>query len=97
MFDYFKCLAKPVEDNDFSLYAHAAIVRFLIAAHVTMLHWLKNAPENCKDGTQLIKWWHAIMEPDFDRTDRGRFFTEVLEKAKNVRQPISYVTDSEFK
>jgi hypothetical protein len=72
-------------DNDITLTAHSAIARFLTAAHETMLKWLKEEQQRSNsDGKRLRDWWHTIMEQSAGREKRRMFFTEVLERAKNV-------------
>jgi len=65
-----------------SISAHATIARFLGAAHSTMLKWLTEAKiDTAKD---LLIYWHTLMEDSSMRTNREKFFQEVVEVAKSV-------------
>ena len=68
-----------------SLATHAAIARFLAAAHQTMLKWLKEMQKNNNSNVQWLReQWHEIMETSARREMRRKFFTEVLDTAKTV-------------
>jgi hypothetical protein len=77
VYDYFSHLHN---DNDLSISAHAAIARFLGAAHKTMLKWLKEA-QTTHLAEELPNYWHDLMEGP-ERTERERFFGEVVKVAR---------------
>jgi len=66
-----------------SISAHATIARFLGAAHGTMLKWLTEAKIG-RTAKDLLIYWHTLMEDSSVRTNREKFFQEVVEVAKSV-------------
>jgi hypothetical protein len=66
-----------------SISAHAAIARFLGAAHTTMLKWLLEV-QNGRTADELLIYWHTLMEDSTMSTERDKFFREVVNVANSV-------------
>ena len=80
IYDYF---FKLHNDNDLSIFTHAAIARFLGAAHTTMLKWLLATQTN-RNAEQLLFYWYTLMEGSAVRTEREKFFREVVNLSNSV-------------
>ena len=79
------------QDNDLSITAHIAIGSFLAAAHRMMLETLQEAyNEKGLSGSQLLKYWHGLMEPTGARKHREDFFKKVVERANSVSRFIFF-------
>jgi hypothetical protein len=79
-------------ENDSSISAHLAIACFLGAAYRTMLKWLLEAQNN-RTPEQLLDHWHLMMERSPGRSDRDKFFLEVVSLANSVNHrsfPLAY-------
>ena len=71
--------------NDLSITAHIAIVRFIAAAHTIMLNWLQE--EQAKQGnsaSQLLLYWHQLVESPEKRDRRKQFFEQVVQHANSA-------------
>ena len=63
-----------------SITAQIALACFISAAHKTMLKSAQQ--ENDLDRSQLISYWHEVVEPAEHREKRNLFFKQVVHKAE---------------
>ncbi|KAF8816611.1 hypothetical protein BYT27DRAFT_7220522 [Phlegmacium glaucopus] len=84
--DFFSELLK---NNDLSITAHLSIACFLAAAHQTMLETLQEAYDaKGLNGSQLLQYWHQVMEPTGSCGCREVFFTKVVKQANLMKLKV---------